>query len=93
MATSTVNVCLPEELVAEIDKVVGAEGRAMFLANVARDAIRRLKLAEFLKSEQPVWRDEDHPELAAMGTNTYVRNLRIEWESRAVPRVTDEQGE
>jgi hypothetical protein len=43
---------------------------------------RRELLLAFLAREEPVWRDEDHPDLAAVGTYAWVRALRAE--SRSV---------
>jgi hypothetical protein len=39
---------------------------------------RRELLLAFLASDEPVWRDEDHPDLAAIGTYAWVRALRAE---------------
>jgi hypothetical protein len=44
--------------------------------------LRRLRLIEWLSRDEPVWRDEDHPELAARGTEAWVRQLREEWSAR-----------
>jgi hypothetical protein len=46
--------------------------------------LRRNKLPEFLRSNEPAWRSEDHPELAA-GTKAWVRNLRRESDRRFLP--------
>jgi hypothetical protein len=39
---------------------------------------RKELLLAFLVREEPVWRDEDHPDLAAVGTYAWVRALRAE---------------
>jgi hypothetical protein len=46
-----------------------------------RVELRRRKLLTFLRSNQPAWRDEDHPELSN-GTRTWVRQIREESDSR-----------
>jgi hypothetical protein len=33
-------------------------------------------LLAFLNSEEPAWRDEDHPDIVALGTYEWVRALR-----------------
>jgi len=66
---------LPEDLVREIDALVGPRGRSAFLVETARKEVRRQKLLEFLKSDEPAWKDEDHPELAE-GAAKWVRRLR-----------------
>jgi hypothetical protein len=37
---------------------------------------RKELLLAFLASDEPVWRDEDHPDLVAVGTYAWVRALR-----------------
>jgi hypothetical protein len=37
---------------------------------------RKELLLAFLAREEPVWRDEDHPDLVAVGTYAWVRSLR-----------------
>ena len=43
----------------------------------ARTELKRRKLLTFLQSDEVVWKDEDHPELAG-GTEAWVRKLRME---------------
>jgi hypothetical protein len=58
------HVLLPEDLVREIDAIAGRRGRSAFLVKTAEDAVRRTKLLQILDSDKPIWKDEDHPELA-----------------------------
>ena len=44
---------------------------------------RKERLLAFLAREEPAWRDEDHPDLVAVGTYAWVRVLRDQ--SRSVP--------
>jgi metal-responsive CopG/Arc/MetJ family transcriptional regulator len=60
MSTRRAHVGLPEDLVSQIDKIVGSRGRSAFLANLARREIKRRHLLEVFKTEEPIWRDEDH---------------------------------
>jgi hypothetical protein len=47
--------------------------------NLEDDERRRKELLlAFLACEEPVWRDEDHPDLVAVGTYAWVRALRDE---------------
>ncbi len=73
------HILLPEDLLQEIDALVGPRGRSAFLVETARNEVRRHRLLQFLKSKDPAWKDEDHPELAA-GASTWVRKLRAESE-------------
>ena len=56
------HVLLPEDLVREIDALVGPRGRSAFIVETARDAVRRKRLLQFLNSKDPAWKDENHPE-------------------------------
>lgn len=71
------HILLPEDLAREIDAIAGRRGRSAFLVEVARDAVRRRKLLAFLKNDELVWRDEDHPELRK-GSANWVRRIRRE---------------
>jgi hypothetical protein len=79
--TRRAHVVLPEDLVREIDSIVGSRGRSNFLVETAREAIRRRKLLQFLESETPAWKDADHPELS-QGAAAWVRRIRRESEKR-----------
>jgi hypothetical protein len=74
------HILLPEDLLREIDALVGPRGRSAFLVETARNEVRRHRLLQFLQSKDPAWKDEDHPELA-QGAGNWVRGLRSENES------------
>ncbi len=75
------HILLPQELVSEIDAIVGPRKRSAFLVETARAEIRRRRLLLFLESEEPAWRDGDHPELAK-GSAAWVRQQRREGQAR-----------
>ena len=79
MHTHRAHILLPEDLVQEIDALVGPRGRSAFLVETARNEVRRQKLLQFLNRKEPTWKDEDHPELAG-GSARWVRKLRGESE-------------
>jgi hypothetical protein len=81
MKTKRAHILLPQDLVREIDAIVGPRGRSAFLVETAREAVRRRKLLRFLESDTPAWRDADHPELAG-GAVAFVRELRQENERK-----------
>jgi hypothetical protein len=85
MATKRAHVLLPDDLLQEIDALVGPRGRSAFLVETARTEVRRQKLLQFLERADPAWNDKDHPELAD-GTDAWVRKLRVESEGRPMPR-------
>ena len=81
MKTRRAHVWLPDDLLREIDGIVGSRGRSAFLVETAREAVKRRKLLAFLESDEAAWKDADHPELAK-GSGTWVRALRQEGEKR-----------
>ena len=74
------HVILPDDVVASIDELVGQRGRSSFLAEAAREAIKRRRLKTFLASDETTWESQDHPELAA-GADVFVRGMRDEGEN------------
>src|SRR5882762_7755536 len=85
MKSKRAHVLLPQDLVREIDALVGPRGRSAFLVETAREAVRRRKLLRFLESDTPGWKDADHPELAR-GAAAWVRELRQEGELKRTKR-------
>jgi hypothetical protein len=48
-----------------------------FIEQIPDDERQRKELLlAFLASDEPIWRDENHPDLAAVGTYAWVRALR-----------------
>lgn len=77
MSHKRAHVVLPDDLLSEIDALVGQRGRSAFLVEVLRDEVRRRRLLKVLGDPEPIWKDEDHPELAE-GSDTWVRKVREE---------------
>src|ERR1700761_5180571 len=84
MGAQRAHIILPEELVREIDSLVGPRGRSAFLVETARAELRRRRLLAFLRDDKPAWAAKDHPELEA-GTGAWVRRVRRESEARIPP--------
>ena len=82
MATQRAHVVLPAKLLQEIDALVGPRGRSAFLVETAEKELKRRRLKAFLQRTEPAWKDEDHPEIAAMGTAAWVRSQREEKSER-----------
>lgn len=75
------HVFLPENLLAEIDQLVGERGRSAFLAEVISREVQRRKLLVALRDAKGSWKQEDHPELND-GSERWVEQLRRENEER-----------
>jgi hypothetical protein len=86
MNTKRTHVVLAEQLVKEIDRLVGARQRSNFLAEAAEKELMRLRQIEALKAAAGAWKDKDHPELK-QGSANWVRKMRREKERR-VKKVT-----
>ena len=78
MSTVRAHVVLPAKLAKEIDELVGPRGRSAFLVETAENELKRRRLLAFLDSDEPAWRDENHPDLVELGTAEWVRSLRNE---------------
>jgi hypothetical protein len=79
------HVVIPEELVVDIDSLVGKRGRSAFLTSIARQEVKRRKLLQFLERPGPAWKDEDHPELKR-GTAAWVAASRRDDEKVSASR-------
>jgi hypothetical protein len=66
------HVLLPEELLHEIDGLVGPRGRSAFIAESARTEVRRQKLLRFLNRTEPAWKDASRTEAGSriLGSRT-----------------------
>jgi hypothetical protein len=89
MATQRTHIVLPVELAKQIDELVGPRGRSAFIVETTAKEVRRRKLLAFLQSDQPAWRDQDHPDLVELGTAEWVRSLRNEPSARLTGRDED----
>jgi hypothetical protein len=87
MGSQRAHIILPQELIKEIDAVVGPRGRSAFLVETARAELRRRRLLTLLRNDQPAWSDRDHPELSA-GAGAWVKQIRSEGE-KLVPRAKE----
>jgi len=75
------HVVLSEQLVKDIDTVVGRRQRSSFLTEAAEKELMRRRQIAALKAAAGAWKDKDHPELKG-GSAAWVRKLRKETEAR-----------
>jgi metal-responsive CopG/Arc/MetJ family transcriptional regulator len=74
------HVVLSDQLIKEIDRVVGSRQRSSFLTQAAeKELVRRRQLQAI--DTLVAWNEKDHPELK-QGSAKYVRKLRREYEQR-----------
>jgi hypothetical protein len=86
MATSRTHIILPFDVLQEIDALVGKRGRSAFLAEIARQEVRRRRLIAFLDRREPAWKSKDHPELKG-GAAAWVSKMRREEERARRARI------
>lgn len=86
MATLRTHISIPARLAKDIDEIAGSRGRSAFLTELAEKEVKRRRLLAFLERDEPAWKDENHPELVAMGTAEWVRSLRNERSARLAGR-------
>ena len=82
------NAVIPEDLLADIDALVGHRGRNAFLAEVLRQEVNRRRLLQFLSDPEPLLKAEDYPEFAD-GSEVFVRQMRDETERRLQEKLGD----
>jgi metal-responsive CopG/Arc/MetJ family transcriptional regulator len=85
MRRKRAHVVLPEDLLAEVDRLVGERGRSAFLAEVVQREIQGRKLLAALREARGSWKTKDHPELQK-GSEVFVERLRSENEKRLESR-------
>ncbi len=87
MNTKRTHIVIPQELVAEIDIIVGKRARSAFLIQAAKKELLRLRQLSALEAAVGCWKDEDHPELQK-GAAIWVKELRQEYDQRFA-KLTD----
>jgi len=75
------HIVIPQELVHQIDSVVGKRGRSAFLVDAASRELKRLRQLKALRQATGSWKERDHPELKH-GAAHWVKTLRGQDEKR-----------
>ena len=81
MDVKRTHIVIPQQLVVEIDTLVGKRGRRAFLTQAAEEELMRLRQIKALESLAGAWKDKDHPELRE-GAGKWVKKLRQEYDQR-----------
>jgi Arc/MetJ-type ribon-helix-helix transcriptional regulator len=87
MNTKRTHVVLAEQLVKEIDSLVGSRQRSSFISEAAEKELMRLRQLKALKAATGTWKDKDHPELK-QGAAKWVEKLRRQDEKRFLKVTT-----
>jgi Arc/MetJ-type ribon-helix-helix transcriptional regulator len=81
MNAKRTHVVLSDELVKDIDALVGARQRSSFISQAAEKELMRLRQIKALEAAAGSWKDKDHPELK-QGAAKWVDKLRRQDEKR-----------
>ena len=76
------HLTIPQDVLEQIDGLVGKRKRSKFITEATKKELKRLKLQGALERAAGIWKDEDYPELKEKGTYQWVRDLREEEEKR-----------
>jgi len=74
------HIVLSDELLKDIDAVVGTRQGSNFISQAAERELTRLRQLQAL-NELAAWNEKDHPELK-QGAAKYVKKLRRDYEQR-----------
>ena len=80
------HVVLSDQLVKDIDILVGSRQRSVFITQAAEKELMRRRQLQALNQLVP-WNEKDHPELK-QGAAKYVRKLRREYDQRFKKVIT-----
>ena len=80
MNNKRTHVVIPEQLVKDIDSLVGTRQRSTFITQAAERELMRMRQLKALDEVVP-WKDKDHPELK-QGAAKWVKKVRREYEDR-----------
>jgi metal-responsive CopG/Arc/MetJ family transcriptional regulator len=86
--TRRAHIVVPEELLEEVDRMVGKRGRSSFFVEAATERLRRARLLESARSVAGSLKDARGQWATEEDTDTYVRSLREESELRMARRRT-----
>ena len=81
MNTKRTHVVLSEQLVKDIDTLVGTRQRSSFLTQAAEEKLMRLRQIKALEAAAGSCKDKDHPELK-QGAAKWVAKLRRQDQKR-----------
>ena len=86
MNAKRTHIVIPDQIVSQIDQVVGKRGRSGFLVQAAEKELQRLRQIKALETAAGSWSDKDHPELKE-GSCAWVKKLRQENDRRLRKRM------
>jgi hypothetical protein len=87
---SKAHLVIPEEILAEVDRIAGKRRRSLFIAEATREKLERERFLKVLEETKGAWTDKNHPDLKTdMDVEQYVRGKRQSYRSR-IKRIINE---
>lgn len=67
----------PEELLKDIDQIVGERKRSQFVVEAAKEKLEKERLMKTFKDIKGLWKEEDYPEFGIMeDVEKWISDLR-----------------
>jgi len=85
MGLRRAHIIFPDDLIKEIDRLVGSRGRSRFIVNAAMAELNRHRQLAALRQAAGGWKNVHHPELGH-GAARWVRQIRQESDQRGQRR-------
>ncbi len=77
------HLAIPEDLLAEVDRIAGKRRRSLFIAEATREKLAKERFMKVLEETSGAWSDSNHPELrTAKSIENYVRDKRQAYTKR-----------
>ena len=74
---------MPQEVLEEVDRIVGKRKRSLFITEAAREKLERERFLKTLDETKGAWTDKNHPDLRTdMDVKKYVRKKRQSYRKR-----------
>lgn len=77
MAKIKTHFVFPEEILKDIDRLVGDRKRSQFVVEAAKEKLERERVKKAFKGIKGLWKEADYPEFKVMeDVEKWVRDLR-----------------
>lgn len=75
-----ITISLSKELAQQFKSLVPSRQRSAFIAKLLEEQLALQQQVNALNESAGIWQDKNHPELAADGVDTWLKNQRKKWE-------------
>lgn len=71
-----------KEFAAELRRLIPRKQRSLFIEAAATEKLKLLRQKNALKAAAGAWKDKDHPEIAKVGVDNWLAEIRGSWSDR-----------